>query len=186
MHPLGSTDLPSGLAVPIRIPPSLAQVRRRWDRAAKAGALAHVTVLYPFLPTSGLTPDVRVQLAAIARSVSPFEVRFARVRRFDDGVVWVAPEPATPFQALTAAAVACWPDHPPYGGIFDAVIPHLTVVESDVAPLAEVEALARRVTPFTARAERLELWRQGEDGRWLPHWRLRLGGQGPGGRSQDR
>ncbi|MEO5884975.1 MAG: 2'-5' RNA ligase family protein, partial [Candidatus Limnocylindrales bacterium] len=101
MLPAEPADPPSGLAVPIRIPPSLARVRRRWDRAAIAGARAHVTVLYPFLPTSRLTPDVRAQLAAIARSVSPFEVRFARVRRFDDGVVWVAPEPATPFQELT-------------------------------------------------------------------------------------
>jgi len=176
MLPAEPADPPSGLAVPIRIPPSLAQVRRRWDRAAIAGARAHVTVLYPFLPTSRLTPDVRSQLAAIARSVSPFEVRFARVRRFDDGVVWVAPEPATPFRDLTAATVACWSDHPPYRGIFDEVVPHLTVVESDEAPLQEVEALARRVTPFTARVDRLELWRQGEDGRWLPHWRFRLGG----------
>ena len=96
-------DRPSGLAVPIRLPPAIARLRRRWDRAARAGPRPHVTVLYPFLPT----PPARRPTSGGAwpRSpvaVEPFEVRFHRVRRFDDGVVWIEPEPAEPFRRLTA------------------------------------------------------------------------------------
>jgi hypothetical protein len=49
------------------------------------------------------------------------------------------------------------------------------VVESDDAPLDDVEAVARRVAPFTAPAERLELWCQNAAGRWRPRWRMPFG-----------
>ena len=170
-------DRPSGLAVPVRVPPGLARLRRRWDRAARAGAGSHVTVLYPFLPTAELNGDIRQGLAAIARTVEPFDVVFRRVRRFDDGVVWIEPEPAEPFRRLTASVTAAWPGHPPYGGLFDDVISHLTVVEAgdDAPPLTTIEADAARHLPFTARADRLELWRQDAAGRWRPQWRIPLG-----------
>ena len=130
-----------------------------------------MTVLFPFLACPDLDPGVRAELASIAGRMPAFEVRFERVRRFP-GLVWIEPEPAEPFTRLTAAVAARWPDHPPYGGMFDVVIPHLTVVESEDAPLDAVEDLARRVVPFPGRAERLELWCQNAAGRWRPHWRL--------------
>ena len=163
--------LVSGLAIPFAIPPALDQIRRRWDRAALAGAEAHVTILYPFLPCASLERPVHAELAAITRGVIPFDVRFERVRRFD-GLVWIEPEPATAFVALISTIVARWPDHPPYGGAFDEVIPHLTVVESDSAPLDTVEAIAQGAVPFEGRAERLELWCQDAAGRWRPRWRM--------------
>jgi len=61
----GTTSV-SGLAVPFRVPPSLVRLRRRWDFAALAGAGAHVTVLFPFLPCPELDRGVRAELAAIA------------------------------------------------------------------------------------------------------------------------
>jgi 2'-5' RNA ligase len=170
---------PSGLAIPIRLPAALDRLRARWDRAALAGAGPHVTVLFPFLPSSELTPPVRAALAAIAAGEGPFDLRFDRIRRFDDGLVWVEPEPVDPFVRLTAAVVARWPAYPPYGGLFDIVIPHLTIVESTDAPLEAIESAARSSLPFEARATRLELWRQDDAGRWLPHWRLPLGGARP-------
>ena len=175
---MSSSDRPSGLAVPLRLPGPVAGMRRRWDRAARAGAQPHVTVLFPFLATSALTAAVRAELSGIAATVEPFEVAFRRVRRFDEGVVWIEPEPAEPFRRLTAAVVERWPDHPPYDGLFDEVIPHLTVVEADgdAPPLAAIEAEVGAAMPFQARADRLEVWRHDPAGRWRPHWRLRLGG----------
>ena len=120
-----------------------------------------------------LTRQVRADLAAIARTVEPFEVRFTAVRRFDD-VIWIEPEPATGFLALTAAIVARWPDWPPYGGLFEELIPHLTVAES-AAPQREMEATIAAALPFTRRATTLEVWRQDQERRWRPHWRLPLG-----------
>jgi 2'-5' RNA ligase len=167
----------TGIAVPIRLPPRLARLRRRWDYAAGVGAGSHVTALYPFMPVADLTPDVRRELAAIAALVAPFEVRFARAQRWDT-VVWLAPEPAEPFRALTEAISARWPAYPPYGGVHDVVIPHLTVTESDDAPLEAIAAAAAADLPFTARARALELWRQDESERWHPHWRMPLGDRG--------
>jgi 2'-5' RNA ligase len=168
-------DPPTGIAIPMRIPPPLAAIRRRWDEAALAGARSHVTVLYPFVPVAHLVAADRATLAGIARAVEPFDVRFERVRRIDDGVVWVEPEPAEPFRRLTAAVHARWPDYPPYEGRFDEVIPHLTIVESDVVSLAPIEVAALASVPFIARASRMELWRQDDAGRWHPHWLMRLG-----------
>jgi 2'-5' RNA ligase len=170
----------SGLAVPIAIPTALARLRDRYDRAAAQGAQPHVTVLFPFLPCPTLDDTVRERLRAIAAAVGPFEVTFRRVRRFDDGVVWIEPEPAEPFRRLTAAVVEAWPDFPPYEGRFDEVIAHLTVVEADAgdAPLEAIEAEAAAVLPFTSRADHLELWCQDPTGRWTPRWRLPLGDAG--------
>jgi len=169
----------SGLAVPIAIPTALARLRDRYDRAAAQGARPHVTVLFPFLPCPELDDDVRERLRAIAAGVAPFDVAFRRVRRFDEGVVWIEPAPAEPFQRLTAAVAAAWPAYPPYEGRFDEVIAHLTVVEADAgtAPLEAIEAEAAALLPFTRRADRLELWCQDAAGRWRPRWRLPLGGR---------
>lgn len=163
----------SAIAVPIRLPPRLARLRRRWDYAAGVGAGSHVTALFPFMPVADLTPRVRRDLVAIAAPVASFEVRFARVQRWDT-VVWLAPEPAEPFGALTLAIAERWPAYPPYGGVHDVVIPHLTVTESDDAPLDDIEAAAAADLPFTALARWLELWRQDESERWHPHWRMPL------------
>ena len=165
---------PSGIAVPIALPMAVARVRRQWDLAASLGARPHVTVLFPFLPEAKLTPAVRSALVGIAASAEPFEVRFASVRRFD-GVLWLEPEPAAPFRHLTAAVVARWPDWPPYGGLFDTVIPHLTVVESDIALLDGLEPIIAAALPFTSRATHLETWFQDPAGRWQPRWRIALG-----------
>lgn len=165
---------PSGIAVPIALPPAVARIRRRWDLAASLGARPHVTVLFPFLPRAELTPAVRADLVAVARTVQPFTVRFASSRRFD-GVVWLEPEPAEPFQHLTSVAVARWPDWPPYAGLFETVIPHLTVAESGTAPLDELEAAVQAALPFTSRASHLETWFQDPAGRWRPRWRIPLG-----------
>jgi 2'-5' RNA ligase len=163
----------SAPVVSFSVPAAIARVRQEWDYAAQVGIGPHVTVLFPFLPVADLAPPIRAELAAIAGAVPAFEVRFERVRRFPD-VVWVEPEPAEPFAALTAAVVSRWPAYPPYGGRFETVIPHLTIVESDSAPLDAVEQVARRSTPFPGQARRLELWRQDPTGRWRPHWRLPL------------
>ena len=69
-----------------------------------------------------------------------------------------------------------WPDHPPYGGTFETVIPHLTVVESEDAPLDADRADRRAGHPVHGRrAERLELWCQDAAGRWRPRWRMPFG-----------
>ena len=54
-------------------------------------------------------------------------------------MLWLDPEPAAPFVALTEAIAKRWPEAQPYGGVFAEVAPHLTVAEA--APEGEVERM---------------------------------------------
>ena len=87
----------------------------------------HVTVLYPFVPPEQSTAAVLGKAAAAVASVQNFDCQFTGTGWFGDQAVWLAPEPASPFVALTAAVHAAFPQCPPFGGAFAEVIPHLTI-----------------------------------------------------------
>ena len=108
--------------------PVVAAHRQRLDPAAAWGVPAHVTLLYPFLPPADIDDGVLTRLADAVQSVAAFDCVFARTEWFGDQVVWLAPEPAAPFNRLTAAIWQAFPDHPPYAGAhLDDPTPHLTV-----------------------------------------------------------
>jgi 2'-5' RNA ligase len=169
-----SDGLESAVIVRVSIPPALERIRRRWDLAASAGVPAHVTILYPFLPPVELRPAIRAELATIAASVEPFDVRFAAVGRFPM-VVYLAPEPVAPFVALTATLTARFPGYPPYGGAFNEVIHHLTVVESQTEALDGIVGDVEPLLPFERHVGALEVIVECADGRWRPRWRIALG-----------
>ena len=80
-------------------------------------------------------------------SVPSFDCQFAATGWFGDQAVWLAPEPAGPFRALTAAVHAAFPQCPPFGAAFAEVIPHLTIGDRPdggpgVLRTAEAEVLA--------------------------------------------
>jgi 2'-5' RNA ligase superfamily len=161
----------SAIVVRIRVPAAIERLRRGADRAAALGVPAHVTILYPFLDASELTGGVRDDLAEIAGEFRAFRVTFAEAARWP-GLVYLEPRPSTPFTALIDRVAACFPEHPPYAGAISEVIPHVTVVENDDAPLEEVLAAARVALPFEAAAEALEVLAEGDDARWRRRWRL--------------
>jgi 2'-5' RNA ligase len=103
--------------------------RARYDSSAAAGVPPHITVLYPFLPLADVTDDVLHRLGEIFAAEPAFELTLARVERFAEDVLWLAPEPAEPFRRLTQAVWRAWPHHPPYEGAYDDVTPHLTVAD---------------------------------------------------------
>jgi 2'-5' RNA ligase len=134
--------------------------RRHLDVAASWGVPAHVSVLYPFVSPTQLDDDVIDRLGSALSSVPAFDCTFARCQWFDEDVVWLAPEPDQPFRALTTAAWRAFPDHPPYGGIFDDMVPHLTVGErrrGTVADLQHAERAVSRLLPITTRVEKVLL-----------------------------
>jgi 2'-5' RNA ligase len=93
-------------------------------------------------------------------SVSAFDCRFQRTRWFGDDVLWLDPQPAQPFRQLTKAVWRAFPQCPPYRGVHDDVIPHLTVAESRMADLPAVQAAEQAVQPglpLSTRIERLLL-----------------------------
>jgi 2'-5' RNA ligase len=172
---MAATEPSSAVVIRIPVPPEIERLRRRWDRSAALEVPAHVTILFPFVPVSKLTLAVRADLAALAAAVEPFEITFRRVVRFPE-VVYLAPEPSAPIASLTERLVMRYPEYPPYGGMFDTVVPHLTVTEApaDEAPLDQVAVEAQRSLPFTHRATGMELLIEG-DGRWRRHWHIPFG-----------
>jgi 2'-5' RNA ligase len=138
----------SAILVPV---PEAEQVvsrhRARLDRAAAWGVPAHVTVLYPFLAPSATTAAAMTMLADAVASVAAFDCRFGATGWFGPDVLWLAPWPAEPFRTLTRAVSAAFPGCPPYGGVYDDVVPHLTVGYRLAAGAAELEAAEAELLP---------------------------------------
>jgi 2'-5' RNA ligase len=146
---------PTESAVLVLIPEAervIASHRADLDPAARLGVPAHVTVLYPFVPPERVDDAVISDLAGALRSVAGFDVTFARLRWFERSVLWLAPEPADPFIALTTAVRQAFPDYLPYGGTHTDVVPHLTIGQDQ--PYRLFESAHRAIEPslpFTAR-----------------------------------
>ena len=169
-----ATDPITAVVVRIALPRGLERLRRRHDPAAAAGVPAHVTLLYPFLPVGDLGPAIRRELAVIARRVEPFDARFAGVGRFP-GVVYLVPEPPSPFAALTAAIWSMFDEYPPYGGAHDDIRPHLTIADAPEASLDEIAGEAVHWLPFARHVNAMELLVQEGGVRWRRRWRIPLG-----------
>jgi hypothetical protein len=70
---------------------------------------------------------------------------------------------------MTAALVAAFPEHPPYGGKYDEVIPHATLAIGDDAVLDEIERELAGSLPIAARAVEATVFEYDAGGRWRPH-----------------
>jgi 2'-5' RNA ligase len=158
----------TALLVPVReAEPLVRHHRHARDPVAPLGVPAHVTVLYPFVPPDDVDQDVCDAIAAVVEGFAPFDFSLREVRRFPDGVVYLAPEPPEPFVAITRALTARWPEFPPYGGAYDAVIPHLTVAATNGgADLAALEAELNGGLPIPARADAVWLMEGQPKDRW--------------------
>jgi 2'-5' RNA ligase len=140
-----------------------------WD--PPPGAPVHVTLLIPFGPVDAFRDELRELFGAAA----PFSFRLDRVERFPE-TTWLAPDPTEPFVALTEALFERFPDYPPYGGIHDEIIPHLTIVSrADPALLAQAEAELAPLLPIEARAEEVLALEKRADGVWHRRETFRLG-----------
>jgi 2'-5' RNA ligase len=148
----------SALLIPV---PSAAAVvdalRLRLDPSAGRGVPAHVTILYPFVPPEALDAAVAAELESLFGDVPAFSFELRTVKWFGTTVVWLAPEPDTPFRELTRRVTARWRDVPPYGGAVSDPVPHLTI--GDGATSSELKEAARQVSeslPIAALAR--EVW----------------------------
>ncbi|HLI32017.1 MAG TPA: 2'-5' RNA ligase family protein [Solirubrobacteraceae bacterium] len=150
---------PTALVIPVPVADRLV---RRDARARGLGA--HITVLHPFIDARKLADATDVALAECFAAAEPFDFVLQDVERFPS-VVYLAPDPADPFVALTHAVVERWPERLPYEGRFDSVVPHLTVAYGSAVPAGLSAAL-----PLQAEAREVWLMRKALR-RW---WRMRV------------
>jgi 2'-5' RNA ligase len=138
--------------------------RVRYDNAS-LGIPAHVTLLFPFVPTDAVDAALVGELRALFVSQPAFSFSLTRVARFPE-VAWLSPEPAEPFRRLTELIFSRYPDYPPYEGIHDEVIPHLTVAVGDAALQNEVDAALTPHLPIETEARAVTLLVEDETGHW--------------------
>jgi 2'-5' RNA ligase len=138
--------------------------RERYDTAS-LGIPAHVTLLFPFVSTENVDDALLAELRELFTTQPAFSFSLPRVARFPE-VAWLAPEPATPFRRLTELIYSRYPDYPPYEGIHDEIIPHLTVGVGDTALQDEIDAALTPHLPIDAEAREVTVLVEDESGHW--------------------
>jgi len=156
------------LAIP-EAEPLVATYRLEYDPSAPVGIPAHVTVLYPFLPPEQVNDEVLSLLAALFAAQPSFRIGFEGTARFP-GVLYLEPQPAAPIVALTELVAAAYPEYPPYGGIYPAVTPHLTIAQVDDDALLqqldlEIMRTAGDLPPIFSDVREVTLYEE-RDKRW--------------------
>jgi 2'-5' RNA ligase len=153
----------------------------RWRRAYTGdgadGMPAHVTLIYPFADDSLLDDGMIADLGDVLAGFAPFDVRFGAFGRFDADppVLYVAPNPSLPFLDLMTAIAARFADHPPFGGRHEAVVPHLTVAQTqDANVLAAAEDDVARHLPVRARLDAVHVMAHRAAGGWRTHTAIAL------------
>jgi 2'-5' RNA ligase len=167
-------------ALVVAVPEAPEAVAAWMERASHSkpsnGVPPHITVLTPFMPADALDERVVMELRGLFARFAPFRFTLTRCARFPQAL-YVEPEPPEPFVALTRAVVARYPEYPPYEGVFDTVVPHLTVAEGPVNVLDAAQSGVEPHLPVAVRADEVVLLEEVEpDGaRWRTHSRLPLG-----------
>jgi hypothetical protein len=144
--------------------------RDRYDPSASRGVPAHITISYPFLPASRENPEsIHTTLRELFLGCSPFEFSLIEPRCFP-GVLYLAPDPGSPFVGLIEAVLERFPDAELYGGEFKDILPHLTVAYAEEEHLLarirrEFDELSRGKLPLRSRADRVQLF-DNREGFW--------------------
>jgi 2'-5' RNA ligase len=163
----------STLIVPVQsVERVLAEFLGRPAQHATTGIPAHITALFPFAPADAVDTALEAAVGEVVAGFAPFQFRLVDVGTFPK-VLYLAPEPAEPFRELTHALWSRWPQFPPYGGVYDDVIPHLTVATGRQPP-DFIERL-QHLLPLEARATEVWLLTQEPTSRWALHRRFPLG-----------
>jgi 2'-5' RNA ligase len=151
--------MPRRTALIVEVPeaePQVGELRLQHDSSAPRGVPAHITILFPFADGADVDEDA---LADLFSRFPAFDFALDRVDGFEDGVVWLHPTATRQFADLTAAVFQRWPHYPPYEGLHDEPIPHLTVSETPIDVNLQL--------PIASRAHEVTLIEQDETtGMW--------------------
>jgi 2'-5' RNA ligase len=151
--------------------------RRMHTRDGAEAMPAHVTLIYPFADGSRLNDVVIAGIRSVLGAFTPFDVRFGALGRFDADppALYLEPTPSTPFLDLIAAIAARFPDHPPFGGRHETVIPHLTIAQTqDSDAMAAAEDDVARHLPVLAHLDVVHVMAHRAAGGWRTHTAIPL------------
>ncbi|WP_433534572.1 2'-5' RNA ligase family protein [Micromonospora sp. CA-249363] len=134
-------------AIVIPVPALEPLVRPRMQRALPGFVFAdpnsvhaHVTVLGPFVSAEQVGAELLDRLRGIFARTRPFAFTVAGTRHtFEDGTVYLKPEPAEPFCALTDTLWRAYPGYPPYGSPSTAPLPHVTLAYGWAPSVGDVD-----------------------------------------------
>jgi 2'-5' RNA ligase len=133
--------------------------RARFDAAARVGVPAHVTVTYPFKPAHELTAHDHDRLSRVFGSIRSFVMTCESTAWFGEHVLYVQVQDPSPVVAMVDAVTAEFPDFPPYGGVFDELVPHVTVGSDQSADLLQsAQRAVQQELPFVQDVAAVELW----------------------------
>jgi 2'-5' RNA ligase len=173
-----TNGVPPESAVLVPVPEAERYVERhrfRHDSVALRGVPAHITILFPFMPPSALTAATTRSVREVLTPFPAFSFSLARLERFPEGALYLAPDPAEPFVRLTEAFADRFPAYPPYGGAHPDVIPHLTVAQTPDVPVEDVADIERHL-PIRCLAHEAWLMAEDDDHRWQTHTTFSLDG----------
>ena len=155
-----------------------ADLRRRFDPTVALGVPAHITLLVPFMDPALITDEVLARARRVLQRTAPFSFVLGKVGRFPE-TAYLAPEPAAPFIEMTRALMKEFPDFPPYDGLHDDIVAHLSVAHGNAlhAEEAAIELQARLLASGAVHANCIEVALiENSSGRWqdfhvfpLPH-----------------
>lgn len=109
--------------------PLVGDLRARMDPSARRGLGAHITLVYPFIDSLSVTPEVLERLRGVTARHGAFSFRLADVGTFPS-TVWLGPTPADAIARLVVDLEASFPDRPRAGPVFDGFVPHLSVARN--------------------------------------------------------
>jgi 2'-5' RNA ligase len=133
--------------------PLIGDWRRRYTRDGARGMPPHVTLVIPFADSSQLE-DRLGALGRLFDAFAPFEVTFSATARFT-GLLYLRPDSAETFVALTEGLVEAFPEFRPYGDEFDEIVPHATIAEADDETLTGIAQALSPQLPVKARVDRV-------------------------------
>lgn len=135
----------------------------------------HITLLYPLPGTHRIDRRVLAEIAEALGAATPFSLRFEQTGRFPE-VLYLEPTSPEPLVNLTRLLAGWFPDHPPYGGTYEEIVPHLSVVAHAPEPPG-LEAAVRAHLPFDAASSEIWLVSLSRGGHWTTAERFQLGGR---------
>lgn len=167
--PLQKPDEAALVVIVPEVEPLVGPFRLKYDSSAAQGVPAHITINYPFLPAIHPDEYLHRELRELFAKVEPFQFTFRRFARFPD-LLYLAPDPDTPFKQLINLVAERFPISPPYGGTFVEIIPHLTIAQTEDEEVLkslerELRVLSQGFLPLSIQAERVWLMDK-RDGKW--------------------